>query len=124
MLLYKPILVVGFCCLTCLLLHGVQLFHISESMGFPNLTVAVQSLTILRDFPLDVTISGYLMLTFLYRMFAASVLGLLIAMFGSLWKDRFMAMGAGAAVLIVLFAVSLLGETNLLNPIYLLGKWC
>ena len=64
------------------------------------------------------------MLTFLYRMFAASVLGLLIAMFGSLWKDRFMAMGAGAAVLIVLFAVSLLGETNLLNPIYLLGKWC
>lgn len=118
----KPIIVAFFCGLTAISLHAVQMIHIGRSLGFNDLNAPIQSLAFMRDFPLYISITGYLVLLFGIRVFVAICFGLLVAGISKLSADRFTAMGLSVFFFMVLFSLSaLIPKLDFLNPIYLLS---
>lgn len=115
----KPFLSIGFCAITTLFLQGVQMLHIGLTMGFNDLKAPVQSLQFMRDFPLYLSIGGYLILVFLLRILAASALGFLILFLSHICSDKFTAMGLGAGICILLWSLSrFLPGLDFLNPLF------
>lgn len=118
----KPLIGISFCALTAIALHGVQMVHIGRSMGFHNLSQPIQSLTFMRDFPLYLSIGGYLLVLFLLRILWATVLGAIIMSLSRFCHDTFTALGLGTFLCMLLFSLSgLLPGLEFLNPIYLLS---
>jgi len=118
----KPLIGISFCALTTVLLHGVQIVHIQMGMGFNNLDAPIQSLSFMRNFPLYLSIRGYLLVLFLLRIFWATVLGAIIMSLSRLCRNTFMALGLGTFFCMLLFSLSgLLPGLDFINPIYLLS---
>ncbi|MBR4084927.1 MAG: hypothetical protein IKK33_11675 [Lachnospiraceae bacterium] len=118
----KPLIGIGFCALTAILLHGVQLIHIQIGMGFNNLSAPIQSLTFMRHFPLYLSIGGYLLVLFLLRLLATTGLGILCMSLSHICQDKFTALGLGAFLCMLFFSLSeLIPGADFLNPIYILS---
>ncbi len=118
----KPVIVACFCTLIAVAIHTVQLIHIESSLGFNDLGAPIQSLAFMRDFPLYISIAGYLVLLFCVRALFAICLGLLVAGISKYSADKFTAMGLSVFFCMMLFAVSaLIPKLEFLNPIYLLS---
>jgi len=118
----KPLIGIGFCALTTILLHGVQLIHIQIGMGFNNLSAPIQSLTFMRHFPLYLSIGGYLLVLFLLRLLATTGLGILCMSLSHICQDKFTALGLGAFLCMLFFSLSeLIPGADFLNPIYILS---
>ena len=118
----KPLIGISLCAFTAIALHGVQMVHIGRSMGFNNLDAPIQSLTFMRNFPLYLSIRGYLLVLFLLRILFASVLGAIIMSLSRLCRDTFTALGLGTFFCMLLFSLSgLLPGLDFINPIYLLS---
>ena len=118
----KPIIVAFFCGLIAVSMHAVQLIHVGKSMGFNDLSAPIQSLAFMREFPLYISITGYLVLLFGLRVLVAICFGLLVAGISKYSADKFTAMGLSIFFCMVLFSLSaLIPKLEFLNPIYLLS---
>ncbi len=118
----KPIIVACFCALIAVAIHTVQLIHVGSSLGFNDLNTPIQSLAFMREYPLYISIAGYLVLLFSLRALIAIILGLLVAGISKHSADKFTAMGLSVFFCMMLFAISaLVPKLSFLNPIYLLS---
>lgn len=105
-------------------IHSVQLLRIGADMGtgYQDLNVPVQSLKFMRDFPLAVSIRGYLILLFGLRALVACMVGLGTATISSRCSDRVTAMGAAAfLVLLLVVAAEVVPGCRWMNPVYLMN---
>ena len=118
----KPALAMGFCALTAVAMHAVQMVHIGITMEFNDLNVPVQSLTFMREFPFYLSIGGYLACMFGLRVLVAMVLGGVVLVLSRICADKFTALGLGTFICMLLLSLSgLIQELYFLNPIYLLS---
>ena len=118
----KPVVAMGFCALTTIGLHAVQMVHIGSMMGFNDLNVPIQSLSFMREFPFYLSIGGYLACLFALRVLVAMVLGAVMLVLSRVCADKFTALGLGTLICMVFLSLSgLVQELQFLNPIYLLS---
>ena len=118
----KPVVAMGFCALTAIALHAVQMVHIGITMGFNDLEVPIQSLAFMREFPLYLSVGGYLVARLVVRVLVAMGLGAVMLVLSRVCADKFTALGLGTFLCMVLMSLAgLIQELYFLNPIYLLS---
>lgn len=106
------------------LINLVQFLQTGADMGtgYPHLNVPVQSLRFMREFPVYISIRGYLILYFGLRAGLACLTGLITAGISSRCQDTVTAVGIAAfAVLVPVALAALIPGCEWLNPIYLLN---
>jgi len=118
----KPVVAMGFCAVTAIAMHAVQMVHIGITMEFNDLNVPIQSLTFMREFPFYLSIGGYLACMFGLRVLVAMALGGVVLVLSRICADKFTALGLGTFICMLLLSLSgLIQELHFLNPIYLLS---
>ena len=118
----KPLIISGFCAISVISIHIIQLIHVGITLGFNDLDAPIQSLPFMRDFPLYVSIAGYFILLFLIRSLIAICFGCIIAFLSKISPDKFSAMALGVFLCMILFCLSeAIPGLSFCNPIYLLS---
>ena len=105
------------------LLHLIQFLRVAKvDAGLPDMNAPVQSVQFLRDFPIYVSIKGFLILLFLVRMLMAVLLGAMVGVISAKSQDVVTSLGISTFVVIILVVLSgILPGASWINPIYLLG---
>ena len=83
--------------------HVVQYIHLSNTYVFSDFEVPVQSIPFMREFPLDISIKGYIILVFAVRALAGLAAALVTAFISRLCSDRFSTIG----VTVMIFAIGM-----------------
>lgn len=99
--LYKILIVTVFSAATALCIHMIQFIQIGKEFAYHAMDHPVQSIECMRQFPLDVTIRGYLCLLYGWRCLYAAAAGLVVMGIGYLSKDRVTCLAASVAALLL-----------------------
>ncbi|MBP5332096.1 MAG: hypothetical protein J6Y89_09620 [Lachnospiraceae bacterium] len=96
--IYKPVIagVIGVAMPVCF--HLVQYIHLNSTYHFPDLDVPVQSIPFLMEFPLMVSIRGYIILSFAIRAMIGMIAAAIVSMISLKSHDRFTATGTAVLV--------------------------
>ena len=83
--------------------HLVQYIHLADTYVFSDFEVPVQSIPFMREFPLDITVKGYLILIFAVRALAGLTAAIITLLISRVCSDRFSTIG----IAVMVFAIGM-----------------
>lgn len=111
----------GICLITSAALHLIQLYQIHILLEYNDLAAPIQSLEFMRDFPVYMTVSEYLLLLFAVRGAAGCIAGLICAAVSRVSLDTGTAMGISAFLLAVPSLISQVMGSGFPDMVSLMG---
>ena len=110
-----PVLVLG--------VSWAQLYQVQEAVGFNDLGATAQSLALLRELPIPMSIGGYLVLIYVVRMLFAFLVGVLVAGISALASNRVLGLFVSFVLLVVPMVLALTGIIHMYSVADLFGFW-
>lgn len=112
----KPSIAVITGAVTVSIFHLIQYIHLSNTYVFSDFDVPVQSIPFMRDFSLEISIRGYLILVFAVRALAGIAAALITALISHSCSDRFSSIGIAVLVFAIgIFAAELIPAAGFID---------
>lgn len=92
-------------------IHMLQVIKIQNLLGYHDMTVPVQSIACMRDFPLSISIHSFFILLFLLRGFATFLIGIIVLCISQLCSDTLSSIAVSIFLLVI---PSVIDSMNLL----------